>query len=224
MGFKTQRQYITSINDYEKVKEIIIGNKEQVIIKSDTNPEKGDRGNFTFYLKKYPKVRIQLTSKRYLLKLHGVKYREFLLDLKVIQKFTSLLSELYPNGIDFKLDKTTYGYFDKDRIIQEKYEIIKFLNEALYCLLFDRSDDHKQFELYIEKIWEDIRNDVCVHNAFAETGNNFYAKVLCESGFRCKPDGFLKFNANKPDPFLMRSTKILLKSGFLPSSKINGKI
>lgn len=99
MGFGTQRQYQTSIKSYEDVKEAVWRNREQVTHWLD------EKGNFTFYLRMYPHVRIQVTSQKHFLKLHGLKPTRFLLDLKVIRKLTSLLSEPYPHGIDFKLDK-----------------------------------------------------------------------------------------------------------------------
>lgn len=209
MGFGTQRQYQTSIKSYEDAKEAVWRNREQVTYWAD------EKGNFTSYLKKYPDVRIQITSRQHFLKLHGQKPEEFLLDLKVILKLTSLLKEFYPHGIDFKLDKETYSWRDKDEVVDRKNGVIQMQRRMLNMAL----DDPKKYKHYIETIWKELEIDNSFRSHFAETLNHCFADLICRNGFRCKPDGSIRFLAIKGRehvyPMLEQYVRILQKSGFL---------
>jgi len=213
MGFKTQRQYETSIMDYEIFKEAVWKNRKQ-IIGCDFSAE-DEKGNFTFYLKKYPEVRIQMTSRQHFLKLHGVKPDGFLLDLNVIRELTSLLKQFYPHGIDFRLDKETYSWQDKSGIIERQKGIIELLNRMFHRAL----ESHESFVRFKEGLWEEYDTNLVARNQLAEGFNNCFAGSICRNGFRCKSNGLLKYHFSRETrhmkPFLERHFYFLLKSGFL---------
>ena len=210
MGFKTQRQYNTSLDDYEGLKEIVYKNRF-FINNCDFSPPK-EKGNFKFYLNKYPKVRIQITSRQFFLKLHGLKPEEFILDLKVIREFTSLVKDSYPKGIIFKFDKESVSYNDKD-LIRNKLEG----NNALRRTMTNKAlKSREDFDKFISEQWKNIDTNLELHDSFAWIGCNFFAKCLCEEGFRCKPDGSLEYLSDvSGDSLVNDSIRILLKSGFM---------
>lgn len=79
--------------------------------------------------------------------------------------------------------------------------------------------DRKKFRDFIKSIWKEIKTDATAHNDLAETANNFFAKTLCENGFRCKPNGTIKLHCISGEkhmyPIVRLNTQILLESGFL---------
>ena len=208
MGFKTQRQYTTTITDYENVKEAV-QNSTNCRIREDS------KGNFTFYLKNYPDIRIQFTSKKFFLKLHGLKPSEFISDLKVIREFTSTLRDFYPHGIDFKLDKENVNYHDKDELISRQNGMVELQQKMLNTAL----KNPKTFDRFKEELWKGYETDLKLHDHFARTLNNAFAEGLCKNGFRCKPDGTLKFKTLtgniKANRIMAQCVQMITSSGFL---------
>ena len=172
------------------------------------------KGNFTLYLREFPDVRIQLTTKQCFLKLHGVKPYGFLLDLNIIRRFTSLFGELYPIGIEFKLDKETHGFYDKDLVVQRQEMIM----EDQMTLLRKSLEGWEQYQSFIKRTSDYFRNDVKMHNLYAEEMNNALANGLCKNGFRCILDGSLIYTKGSDESWnqiLGKYVEILLESGFL---------
>lgn len=210
-----QRQYTTTLGDYERLKEVILSYKNDVQIKTDPNPEKGDRGNFTFRLKGFENIGIQITSQRFYLKLHGVKPEQFLLDLNVIRKLTSILGELYPSGVDFGLDKETAKWRDQVEIIERQKEMLS-LRARMHKMTLKKPASYAS---WMKRIWKEFETNPAAHNHLARVLNNCFASFICRNGFRCLPNGALEFNKTVENvslyPLLQFYINTLQKSGFL---------
>jgi hypothetical protein len=107
---RSQRLYSTNL-DYEKFKALILENPKNFILRCDLGSEKGEK-LLSFRLRKYSNNTLQLTPKQVILMVHGIKPNEFLLDLKILKEFASLLKNLFPEGVNFKLYKETHSYYD----------------------------------------------------------------------------------------------------------------
>ena len=182
------------MKDYEKEIEIIYNlQNQEVTVKTDPYPEK-PTGNFTFRITEFSHIPIQITSKKHVLMLFGVKHDNFLEDLTVIKKFVSLLKELYPNGIHFKLHKIFIGDKDKDRQISIEHGQKKLLSTIARKALHSSENGKK----YINELWNSNKDNLERRNKFIEQANNYFAQSICEDGFQCRPDGTIKVDPGEP--------------------------
>lgn len=175
------------MQNYDRIREIVCEEKfnHLVKIRDVIEPEKGDRGNFTFYLNTFPNIRLQITSKRFFLKMYGVQMNNFIADLEVIKGVVSLLSPMYPKGVHFKLDKETLSEKDKDERDAKSTNYYAMFAELIKKAL----EGHGEFESYVDCIWQNIREDNDVHHTFVSLSKNYFARRICEDGFLCIPDG-----------------------------------
>lgn len=195
------------------MKDAVLKNRK-LVIGFDLASE-NEKGNFTFYLKNHPDVRIQFTSKRYFLKLHGLRPHGFLLDLKVIRELTLMLKDFYPQGIDFKLDKENLGYRDQDEIMAMQNRALNLQQQMINKALVSR----ESFEHFKNELWKGYETEPEIRDQFAEGLNNVFAQMICENGFRFKPSGKLKFKVHfenrRINLLLDKYVNALTTSGFL---------
>lgn len=129
-----QRIYKTNI-DYESALDVleplaenmkhgVVTNLKHEIIKNLMLPEK--KGHPTFYFRRFPHVRVQITRKGWLM-LHGGSILD---DSRIIKDLMQVLKKTHRDGLILQLNKLVLGDREKDKMLRDEMEVANFWQMA----------------------------------------------------------------------------------------------